>query len=111
MTNVSIDSSSPASSSGIRSAIDLFFGIEVQQDADVAELERAVDEDGLLAELGGGRDGEVDGDRRPTDAALRAEHGDQLTGFPVSRPAAALAAAAAATFVTVIRPCFSRSRV
>ena len=63
----------------------LVLRVQVEQDADVAELERAVDEDDLLAELGGGRDGQVDRDRRPADAALRAEDGDDLAGLAGSR--------------------------
>ena len=56
----------------------LVLRVQVEQDADVAELERAVDEDDRLAELGRGRDREVDRDRRPADAALRAEDRDDL---------------------------------
>ena len=68
----------------------LVLGVEVEQDADVAELERAVDEGDLLAELGGRGDGQVDGDRGPADAALGAEDGDDLAGLagPAPRPAA-----------------------
>jgi hypothetical protein len=51
----------------------LVLGVEVQQDGHVAELERAVDEDHLLVELGCGGDGQVDGDGGPADAALGAE--------------------------------------
>ena len=64
----------------------LVLRVEVEQDADVAELEGAVDEDRLLAELGGGRDREVDRDRRSADPALGAEHRDQLAGFAVGAP-------------------------
>ena len=59
----------------------LVLRVEVEQHADVAELERAVDEHDLLAQLGGGRDGEVDRERRAADAALRAEDGDDLAGL------------------------------
>ena len=51
----------------------LVLRVEVEQHADVAELEGAVDEDDLLAELRGRSDGHVDRDRRPSDAALGAE--------------------------------------
>ena len=74
----------------------LVLGVQVEQYADVAELEGAVDDDDPLAELGGGRDGQVDGHGRATDAALRAEHGHDLAGLaarvrarPVRSPSAA----------------------
>ena len=59
----------------------LVLRVQVEQDADVAELERAVDEDDLLAELGRRGDGEVDGQGRPADAALGAEDRDDLAGL------------------------------
>ena len=64
----------------------LVLGVEVEQDADVAELERAVHEDDPLAELRGGGDGQVDRDRRPADAALGAEDGDDQPGSPSPSP-------------------------
>ena len=63
----------------------LVLQIEIQEDPDIPELERAIDEDDLLAELGGRGDGHVDRQRRATDAALRAEHGDDLTGVASRR--------------------------
>ena len=54
--------------------------VEVQQDADVAELERGVDEPDLLAGLRGG-DGEVHRDRGAADAALGAEDRDHVRGL------------------------------
>ena len=56
----------------------LALGVQVEQDADVAELERAVHDDDLPAELGGGGDRQVDRDGRPADAALRAEDRDDV---------------------------------
>ena len=91
----------------------LVLRVQVQQDADVAELEGAVDEDDLLAELGGGGDREVDRDRGPADAALGAEDGDDRgRARPTASdvvPGRRLPDAAAAA--TAIRLCLSRSRV
>ena len=67
----------------------LVLRIEVQEDPDIAELERAIDEDDLLAELGGRGDGQVDRQRRAADAALGAEHGDDLAGVASRRRARA----------------------
>ena len=67
-------------------------GIEVEQHADVAELERAVHDDDPLAELRCGGDREVDGHRRAADAALGAEDRDDKPGLAFS--ACDLAAAA-----------------
>ena len=77
----------------------LVLRVQVEQDADVAELERAVHEDDLLAELGGRGDGQVDRDRRPADAALRAEDRDDdagLAGLAGRRRGRAAGAATAA---------------
>ena len=91
----------------------LVLRVQVEQDADVAELERAVDEDDLLAQLGGGRDGQVDRDGRPADAALGAEDRDDLAGLAavagVPLPPAARAAATGA--ISAMRLAFSRSRL
>ena len=65
----------------------LVLRVEVEQDADVAELERAVHEARPLAELGGRGDREVDRERRAADAALRAEDGDDAAGLAGSRSA------------------------
>src|ERR1019366_6123230 len=72
--NGSIDSSSrPASRSGARSAIDLFFGFGLSR------APTSPNWDGPSARvvrwpgLGGGRDRQVDRDRRPADAALGTE--------------------------------------
>ena len=81
MTNVSMDSGSPCSSSGIRSAIDLFFGLRLSRTPTSPNWNDAVDEAGLLAELGGGGDREVDGERGAADAALGAEHRDDAAGL------------------------------
>ena len=56
----------------------LVLRVQVEEDADVAELERGVDEDDRLAELRRGGDRHVDRDRGPADAALRAEDRDDL---------------------------------
>ena len=89
----------------------LVLRVQVEQDADVAELERAVDEDDLLAELGRGGDGQVDRDRRPADAALGAEDGDDDAGLAGSVAAAPVAAAGATgAAATAMRLCLSRSR-
>ena len=97
----------------------LVLGVEVEQDADVAELERRVHEADALAELGGRGDREVDGERGAADAALGAEHGDDPAGLAVllaiggggaGRPAVT-GAVAAATGWTAIRESLSRSRV
>ena len=87
MTKVSIDStSSPAcSSSGHEVRDGLVLGVQVEQDADVAELERAVDDDDPLAQLGRGGDGQVDRDGRPADAALGAEDRDDRAGLAAAR--------------------------
>ena len=61
----------------------LVLGVEVEQDADVPELERPVHEAGPLAELGRRGDREVDGERRAPDAALGAEHRDDAAGLAV----------------------------
>src|SRR5664279_2504099 len=58
----------------------LVLRIEVEQDADIAELETAVNEGGPLVELRGGRDRHVDRDRGPANAALGTEDSDHLTG-------------------------------
>ncbi len=84
MTNVSIDSSSPASSSGTRSAIDLFFGLRLSRTPTSPNWNEPSTRTVLLPRSAAADDGEVDGDRRPADAALRAEHGDELAGFPVA---------------------------
>ena len=110
MTNVSIDSSSPASSSGMRSAIDLFFGLRLSRTPTSPNWNEPSTRTVSLAELGRGRDREVDRDRRSTDAALGAEDRDQLAGFAVGATGGAVAAAATAVSVTAIRR-FSRSRV
>ena len=81
ITNVSIDSSSPRLELGDEVGDRLVLRVQVEQDADVAELERAVDEDDLLAELGRGGDGQVDREGRPADAALRAEDRDDPAGL------------------------------
>ena len=95
----------------------LVLGVEVEQDADVAELERSVDEAGPLAELGGRGDREVDRERRASDAALGAEHRDDAPGLAVlaldlgpDRDGGG-AAAAAAGAATAMRESFSCSRV
>ncbi len=64
------------SSSGHEVGDRLVLGIEVEQDAHVAELERAIDEDDLLAQFRGGGDRHVHRDRRASDAALGAEQRD-----------------------------------
>src|SRR5215212_5314149 len=51
--------------------------VEVEQDADVPELERGVDQPDLLAGLRGGH-GQVHGDRGPADAPLGAEDRDHI---------------------------------
>jgi hypothetical protein len=61
------------------SAIDLFLEF-VEQDADISELEAAVDDADPLAELGRGH-AEVDGDGRATDAALGREDGHDAAGL------------------------------
>ena len=78
MTNVSSDSGSPASSSGTRSAIDLFFGFRLSRTPTSPNWNEPSIEDDRLAELGRRGDREVDRDRRPADAALRAEDRDDL---------------------------------
>ena len=83
--NVSSDSSVAGLELGDEVRDRLVLGVQVEQDADVAELERGVDEDDLLAELRGRGDGEVDRDRRPADAALGAEDRDDLAGLAARR--------------------------
>src|ERR1035437_1990014 len=53
----------------------LVLGVEVEQDRHIAKLERRIDECDLLAQFRSSRHGQVYGDSRPTDAALRAEDG------------------------------------
>ena len=53
----------------------LVLGVEVQQNGHVAELERAVHEHDLLVQLGGGYNGQIDGDGRASDTTLGAEDG------------------------------------
>jgi len=56
----------------------LVLRVQVEQHADVAELEGAVHQDDRLAELRRRGHRKVDRDRRPADAALRAEDRDDL---------------------------------
>jgi hypothetical protein len=56
----------------------LVLRVEVEQHADVAELEPAVDERDAQVELRPGRDREVDRQRRPSDTALGREEADDL---------------------------------
>jgi hypothetical protein len=53
--------------------------VQVEQDPDIAELERRIDQHDLLAEVGGRRDRQVHRDGRSTDAALGAEDRDDPT--------------------------------
>ena len=76
MPDGSRHSTSPRSDSAIRSVgrsrIDGASTGHLEQRAQVAELEAAVDQDRPLLQLGQ-RDGEVERDRRLADAALRRE--------------------------------------
>ena len=116
--NVSSDSSSPALELGDEVRDRLVLGVEVEQDADVAELERGVHEAVALAELGGRGDREVDGERRAADAALGAEHGDDATGLAAlalglrpDRDGRAATGRRPAAAATAMRESFSCSRV
>ena len=95
------------------SAIELLFGLRLSSTPDVTELEGAIHDDDLLAELGGGGDREVDRDRRPADATLGAEDGDDQSGLAGSplRPLPVPDPFDAAAEAIAIRLCFSRSRV
>ena len=86
MTNVSMDSTLAGFHLGDEIRDRLVLGVEVQQDPDITELERAVDDDHLLAQLADGRDREVDGDGGLADAALRAEYRDDHAGFAGGPP-------------------------
>src|SRR5205085_6606518 len=58
-----------------------------------AELERGIDQDDLLAEVGRGGDGHVDRDGRAAHAALRAEERDDDARLAVAAATCAVAAA------------------
>ena len=77
---------SPALELGDEVGDRLALGVQVEQDAHVAELEGAVHEDDLLAELGRGGDREVDRDGGAADAALGAEDRDDLAGLAAGSP-------------------------
>ena len=117
MTKASSDSMSPCLELRDDVRDRLVLGVEVEQDADVPELERPVHEAGPLAELGRRGDREVDRERRAADAALGAEHGDDPAGLAVlaldlgpDRDGGG-AAAAATGGATAMRDSFSCSRV
>ena len=111
MTNVSMDSSFAGFDLGDEVGDRLVLRIEVQQHADVTELEGAVDHDDLLAELGDRRDGHVDRDGGLADPALRAEDRDDHARLAGAGPCVAVPLLDAGAATGAIRLCLSRSRV
>ena len=88
----------------------LVLRVEVEQHADVTELEAAVDERDALVQLSLGSNREVDGQRRAADTALGREERDDLPRAAARCLDVVAICRDGAAFAAAMRSCFWRSR-